>query len=86
MKEGDLEKKNQLPRLPLIDVTVPGTSMHPLLYGLMPQDWSSKFLRMTLQNYRSRKIPAKDNCMIATPEESAYHRNRIFFKPLSRLV
>ena len=89
LKEGNLEKRiNFLDflLLYLIDVTVAGTSMHSLLYGLMPQDWSSKFLRMTLQNYRSRRIAAKDNCMIATPEESAYHRNRIFFKSLSRLV
>lgn len=78
LKKGNLEKRINFldfPLLYLIDVTVAGTSMHSLLYGLMPQDWSSKFLRMTLQNYRSRRIPAKDNYMIATPEKSAYHRN-----------
>ena len=78
LKKGNLEKRINFldfPLLYLIDVTVAGTSMHSLLYGLMPQDWSSKFLRMTLQNYRSRRIPAKDNCMIATPEKSVYHRN-----------
>ena len=47
LKEGNLEKRINFldfPLLYLIDVTVAGTSMHSLLYGLMPQDWTSKFL------------------------------------------
>ena len=89
LKEGNLEKRYQLPRLPVVIFDWRhGCRNINALFTVRVNASGLKFevLEDDITKLSVARIPAKDNCMIATPEESAYHRNRIFFKPLSRLV